>query len=69
MKKVIFDEERCKSCELCIAVCPKKILRISADKMNGKGYRPAEITDNEKCIGCAFCATMCPDAVITIEED
>ena len=43
MKKVIFNEERCKSCELCVSVCPKKILRISDDKMNEKGYKPAEI--------------------------
>ena len=64
MKKVIFNEERCKSCELCVSVCPKKILR-----MNEKGYKPAEIFEQDKCIGCAFCATICPDAAITIEED
>lgn len=69
MKNVIFNEERCKSCGLCVDVCPKKILQISKDKMNDKGYRPAEIIDREKCIGCAFCATMCPDAAITVEED
>ena len=68
MKKVIINEERCKSCELCVNVCPKKILQISKDNMNEKGYRPAEITDNEKCIGCAFCATMCPDCIITVEK-
>ena len=54
MKKVIFNEERCKSCELCVSVCPKKILRISDDKMNEKGYKPAEIFEQDKCIGCAF---------------
>ena len=69
LKKVIFNEERCKSCELCVSVCPKKILRISDDKMNEKGYKPAEIFEQDKCIGCAFCATICPDAAITIEED
>ena len=69
MKKVIFNEERCKSCELCVSVCPKKILRISDDKMNEKGYKPAEIFEQDKCIGCAFCATICPDAAITIAED
>ncbi len=69
MKKVVFNDERCKSCELCVEACPKNILRISKDKMNKKGYRPAEIIDAEKCIGCAFCAVMCPDAAISIEED
>lgn len=69
MKRVIFNEERCKSCELCVSVCLKKILRVSDDKMNEKGYNPAEIFEQDKCIGCAFCATICPDAAITIEED
>ncbi|MFQ7291473.1 MAG: 4Fe-4S dicluster domain-containing protein [Monoglobales bacterium] len=69
MKKVEINEERCKSCGLCVSVCPKKIIDISRAKMNDKGYRPAEIIDVEKCIGCAFCATICPDCAITIYEE
>lgn len=69
MKNVQFNEDRCKSCELCVNACPKKILRISKDRMNAKGYRPAEIIDREKCIGCAFCATVCPDCAINIYEE
>ncbi len=69
MKKVEINEERCKSCGLCVSVCPKKIIDISRVKMNDKGYRPAEIIDVEKCIGCAFCATICPDCAITIYEE
>ena len=26
MARVIFDEERCKGCELCTTVCPKGIV-------------------------------------------
>ena len=69
MKKVEINEERSKSCGLCVSVCPKKIIDISRAKMNDKGYRPAEIIDMEKCIGCAFCATICPDCAITIYEE
>lgn len=69
MNKVTFREERCKGCELCVSVCPKKIIRLSEDRLNAKGFRPAEITDQEKCIGCAFCATICPDVVIEVEKD
>ena len=69
MKNVQFNEDRCKSCELCVNACPKKILRISKERMNAKGYRPAEIIDREKCIGCAFCATVCPDCAINIYEE
>lgn len=69
MNKVTFREERCKGCELCVSACPKGIIKISEDRLNAKGFRPAEITDQEACIGCAFCATICPDVVIEVEKD
>lgn len=65
MAKVTFNETRCKGCELCINVCPKKIIRM-ADRFNAQGYRPAEVTDDSQCISCAFCARMCPDMVIEV---
>lgn len=66
MAKVVFDEELCKGCNLCIEVCPKKIIVIREDIINKKGYNPAGVIEMDKCIGCAFCATMCPDCVITV---
>ncbi len=69
MKRVVVNEDRCKSCQLCVSACPKKIIGISKDKMNSQGYRPAEVVEPEKCIGCAFCATICPDCAISIYED
>ncbi|MGM9530572.1 4Fe-4S dicluster domain-containing protein [Intestinibacter sp.] len=67
--KVTFDVERCKSCGLCVAACPKEILAIDTEFINQKGYNPAKIIDEEKCVGCASCALMCPDVVITVERD
>ena len=69
MNKVLFNIERCKGCGLCVDACPKKIVELSADTMNSKGYHPAQITDQEKCIACAMCATMCPDTVITVIKE
>lgn len=66
--KVTFNEEVCKGCELCVFVCPKKIISIQNDKINSKGYSPANITDMDKCIACGNCAIMCPDSVITVER-
>ncbi|MCL1820029.1 MAG: 4Fe-4S dicluster domain-containing protein [Oscillospiraceae bacterium] len=68
MAKVTFREERCKGCTLCVAACPKNIVAMSSDRLNGKGFHVAECTDMSKCIGCAFCAQMCPDVVITVEK-
>ncbi len=68
MAKVIFDYETCKGCGLCVTACPKKIIFLSKEKINQKGYHPAEVTDQSACIGCASCAIMCPDSVITVER-
>ena len=68
MAKITINKEACKGCGLCVTVCPKQILRVSATPSNNQGYFVVEETDPEKCIGCAFCATMCPDCVITVER-
>jgi len=66
--KVVFDEERCKGCELCTTVCPKGIVIMAKDRINKKGYHPATVKNMDLCIGCAFCARICPDVVIEVEK-
>ncbi len=68
MAKLIFNKMLCKSCGLCVSVCPKQIISISKSEINSKGYFVSELIDTEKCIGCAFCAMMCPDSVIEVEK-
>ena len=68
MPKVTVNEDVCKGCGLCVEACPKKIMELTKDKLNKKGYHPAHVTDMEKCIACAMCATMCPDVAITVER-
>ena len=68
MAKVWFNEDRCKGCGLCVSVCPKKIVVMSPDRLNKKGFHPATVEEMDKCIGCAACATMCPDTVIEVER-
>ncbi|WP_218064941.1 4Fe-4S binding protein [Vulcanibacillus modesticaldus] len=63
--RVVFNEELCKGCSLCISACPKNIIYL-ADRLNSKGYRPATVTEQDKCISCAACGRICPDAVITV---
>ncbi|MGE5485103.1 MAG: 4Fe-4S binding protein [Ignavibacteriales bacterium] len=65
MDRVVFNEDRCKSCELCVAVCPRKIIKLS-DRVNRLGFRPAMAEDQEKCTSCTLCARMCPHVVIEV---
>ena len=68
MPKITVNEDRCKGCGLCVAVCPKKIIVLAPEHINAKGYYPAQMIDEALCTGCAFCATMCPDTVIIVER-
>jgi len=68
-----INKDLCKGCGLCIVACPKGGIRIS-DKLNIKGYHPAEYVEkekskNRKCTGCALCAVICPDIAIEVFRD
>lgn len=68
MPKVTINQNVCKGCELCSAVCPRQILALPKEKLNAKGYHPMEVVEPEKCTGCASCAVMCPDCAIEVER-
>ena len=68
MIKLTFNTDLCKGCGLCVHACPKGVLAISKDKLNQKGYNPAEVVNADDCIGCAMCAVMCPDVAIKVER-
>ncbi|RLE08102.1 hypothetical protein DRJ00_06910 [Candidatus Aerophobetes bacterium] len=68
MKYPVINEEWCKGCGICVAVCPKQVLRVSPTKINKRGLNVAEAQAPEKCIGCRLCETVCPDFAITIVE-
>ncbi|MEW9051277.1 MAG: 4Fe-4S binding protein [Neobacillus sp.] len=64
-KRVIFNEAVCKSCGLCVQVCPTNAIFL-ADFLNGSGYRPATVVDQANCISCAKCGQICPDYAISV---
>ena len=64
MAHIVIDENRCKSCYICVNTCPKKLIRKSS-KVSNLGDNLVEFVDeNNECIGCAMCATRCPDMAI-----
>ncbi len=65
--KIIIDEDRCKSCLLCINQCPKGEIKIG-EKINKFGYNIAEFKNTGQCNACTLCAIVCPDAAIEVIE-
>lgn len=66
---VIFNDNTCKGCNLCVVTCKQKILKLDKSRVNQKGYNPAMCIDLSKCTGCAMCAIICPDSVIKVERE
>lgn len=65
---VYIDKELCKSCKICINICPKNVFDIT-HHVNKKGYNYVEAAREEDCVQCGQCETSCPDFVIHIEKD
>lgn len=64
MAHIIVDENRCKSCFICINSCPKGLIKKSS-KTSKLGDYLIEFDDpNNECLGCAMCALRCPDMAI-----
>jgi 2-oxoglutarate ferredoxin oxidoreductase subunit delta len=63
--RIEVDEKICKACELCITYCPKEVIALATDRINARGYHPAELA-KDGCTGCGICAMVCPEAAITI---
>ena len=66
MTTIHLERERCKSCEFCVAECPKGALKRSENLNNG-GYHYVDV-DEEKCTYCGLCYIVCPDGVFEIRE-
>lgn len=65
MAKITIDREKCKGCFLCVAFCPKGLIKPSK-KLNQKGFAFAVYEEKGDCAGCSFCALICPDCCIEV---
>lgn len=64
---VHIDKELCKSCGICVSLCPKNVFEIT-NHVNKKGYNYVAAVRQEDCIACKRCEMMCPDFVIFVEK-
>lgn len=58
--KVDINNNWCKGCLLCVALCPKKVLAMQKNK--------ASVVDPDACIGCQLCEIYCPDFAISVSK-
>ena len=65
MAEVESNKDYCKSCKLCVNVCPKHVLFVGK-YTNKMGYDAVEADETKGCIGCKMCATMCPEGAIEV---
>lgn len=65
---VYIDKELCKSCKICISICPKDVFELTGHT-NKKGYDYVGAPNQENCISCMLCQNSCPDFAIYIEKN
>ena len=59
LKEHIINRDWCKGCGICIAMCPKNVLKLDRkDK--------AVAARLEDCIACQLCEQICPDLAIEV---
>ena len=56
--RIEINEAWCKSCEICVEVCPKNVLKME-DFV-------AKVDDLDSCTECMLCEVLCPDFAIVV---
>lgn len=56
--KLQINEQWCKGCGICVALCPKSVLSLKMTKV--------QVDKESSCIQCGMCEKLCPDYAISI---
>ncbi len=59
---ITLRQERCKGCNICVDLCPKKVLEL--DKLG-----EIRVADENACIICGQCELRCPDFAIRVTKE
>lgn len=68
MSMIQVNSGLCKSCGLCIPVCPSRLL-ARGTAANKNGYLTIVQQNAKRCTACRLCAVMCPDSAISVFKD
>jgi len=58
---LLLNREWCKGCGICVAFCPKDVLKIGKDNK-------VFVVKEENCTSCTLCELRCPDFAILVER-
>lgn len=56
-----INEDWCKSCDICVKLCPERCLMLDHRQI-------AKLKDADACTGCRLCEWLCPDFAITVNR-
>jgi 2-oxoglutarate ferredoxin oxidoreductase subunit delta len=68
MPNIEINSKWCKSCYICVDVCPRKVLEIDQATFQ-KGRHPVLVAHLEDCTVCRQCELLCPDLAIVVSDD
>ena len=57
--KLEITESWCKSCDICVKMCPERCLALDERQI-------VELVNPEACTGCRVCEWLCPDFAIAV---
>lgn len=57
--KLEINPAWCKSCDICVKLCPERCLALNEEQI-------AYLTDPQACTGCRICEWLCPDFAISV---
>ena len=57
-----IDEAWCKSCDICVKMCPERCLALDERQI-------AILAKPEACTGCRVCEWLCPDFAISVRVE
>ena len=69
------DQDKCKSCQKCMDVCPQHLIEMVPYEANShvrcnSHDKGAIVNKNCKagCLGCMLCTKVCPTQAITVDD-